>query len=134
MSEWAQQIIEKVNRVNEMAKNHDWLANMTYEQLAEVKKSVIERMDAEKDNIKKQLSSELKAKLDLYGLDASDIGLGSKQKKETKKREIDPNKPCSICDCVTNPPHDARSHRSQEPKKAFTKAELEERGMVKVQH
>jgi hypothetical protein len=40
--------------------------------------------------------------------------------------------PCSICGFETSPPHDARKHRSQMKKKAFTAAELTEKGLTKV--
>ena len=39
--------------------------------------------------------------------------------------------PCPICGFKTNPPHDKRSHRTQEPKKPFTEAELKAKGMRK---
>jgi hypothetical protein len=49
-----------------------------------------------------------------------------------KQRQRDPNKPCDICGFVTDPPHDGRVHRSQgDKKKAFTAAELTEKGYKK---
>ena len=39
---------------------------------------------------------------------------------------------CPICNFRTKPPHDRRSHRSQERKKPFTARELEERGLVRA--
>lgn len=48
-----------------------------------------------------------------------------------KQREMKGG-PCPICDYETNPPHDRRAHRSQEPKEPFTVDELEERGMERV--
>ena len=39
---------------------------------------------------------------------------------------------CPICNFRTNPPHDRRSHRSQQRKKPFTPKELEERGLVRA--
>lgn len=48
-------------------------------------------------------------------------------------RQVDPNKPCPICAFVTDPPHDARAHRSQgKNKKPFTAAELSEKGLSRV--
>ncbi len=40
--------------------------------------------------------------------------------------------PCSICGYKTSPPHDARAHRGQTKKKAFTAAELKDKGLTKV--
>ncbi len=42
------------------------------------------------------------------------------------------DEPCSVCGFKTAPLHDARSHRGQEPKKAFTSAELTAKGLQKV--
>ena len=39
---------------------------------------------------------------------------------------------CPICGFKTNPPHDGRTHRYQDPKKAFTTAQLTAKGMSKV--
>ena len=39
---------------------------------------------------------------------------------------------CPICEFRTTPRHDGRAHRSQEPKRPFTDAELAERGLAKV--
>jgi hypothetical protein len=40
--------------------------------------------------------------------------------------------PCPICGVKTNPHHDGRAHRSQEPKKPFTEEELSEKGLARV--
>jgi hypothetical protein len=40
--------------------------------------------------------------------------------------------PCPICEFKTEPHHDGRAHRSQEPKRPFTEEELSERGLAKV--
>ena len=39
---------------------------------------------------------------------------------------------CPICGFKTNPHHDGRAHRSQEPKRAFTEEELSEKGLTKI--
>jgi hypothetical protein len=39
---------------------------------------------------------------------------------------------CPICHFKTSPLHDGRSHRSQDPKKPFTSAELSKKGLAKV--
>jgi hypothetical protein len=46
---------------------------------------------------------------------------------------VDPTKPCSVCNFITTPNHDARKHRAQgENKKAFNAKELEAFGLKKV--
>ena len=40
--------------------------------------------------------------------------------------------PCPICEFRTEPHHDGRAHRSQEPKRPFTEEELSEKGLAKV--
>lgn len=42
------------------------------------------------------------------------------------------NRPCKICGFATSPPHDARHHRHQEEKRAFTPEELQKRGLTRV--
>src|SRR5262245_43116575 len=42
------------------------------------------------------------------------------------------NAPCPICGFLTNPPHDRRAHRTQEPKRPFTAEELKTRGYAKA--
>lgn len=41
--------------------------------------------------------------------------------------------PCPLCDFKTNPPHDRRKHRSQDPKAPFTIQELEQLGLTRVE-
>jgi hypothetical protein len=40
--------------------------------------------------------------------------------------------PCPICEFLTIPPHDRRTHRNQKKKAPFSAAELKEKGLVKV--
>ena len=48
-------------------------------------------------------------------------------------RQVNTTRPCPICGFLTNPPHDARAHRSQgDKKKAFTAEELSAKGMAKA--
>lgn len=48
-------------------------------------------------------------------------------------RQRDPNAPCSVCNFVTTPAHDARKHRAQgDNKKPFTPKELADLGLAKV--
>jgi hypothetical protein len=50
---------------------------------------------------------------------------------EAPKRQVR-DIPCPICEFKTEPHHDGRAHRSQEPKKPFTEEELSEKGLAKV--
>ena len=41
--------------------------------------------------------------------------------------------PCSYCGFKTDPPHDGRAHRNQDPKGRFTAKELKKLNLVKVE-
>jgi DNA repair exonuclease SbcCD ATPase subunit len=43
-----------------------------------------------------------------------------------------PKGTCPICDYATKPPHDKRSHKSQQKKRPFTADELDHRSLVRV--
>ena len=43
-----------------------------------------------------------------------------------------PKGACPICEYATKPPHDKRSHRSQQKKRPFTAEELNQRSLVRV--
>ena len=43
-----------------------------------------------------------------------------------------PRETCPICEYATKPPHDKRSHRSQQKKRPFTADELNQRSLVRV--
>jgi hypothetical protein len=43
-----------------------------------------------------------------------------------------PRGTCPICEYTTKPPHDKRSHRSQQKKRPFTADELNQRSLVRV--
>src|ERR1700704_4798532 len=43
-----------------------------------------------------------------------------------------PRGACPICEYTTKPPHDKRSHKSQQKKRPFTADELEQRSLVRV--
>ena len=46
---------------------------------------------------------------------------------------VDPTKPCSVCNFLTTPNHDARKHRAQgDAKKPFSVKELEAFGLKKA--
>lgn len=50
----------------------------------------------------------------------------------SRKGAVSPQKPCPVCGFQTDPPHDARRHRGQSRKRAFTAKELAAMDMVKV--
>ena len=43
-----------------------------------------------------------------------------------------PKGTCPICEYATKPPHDKRSHKSQQKKRPFTNEELDQRSLVRV--
>ena len=43
-----------------------------------------------------------------------------------------PKGTCPICEYATKPPHDKRSHKSQQKKRPFTADELDQRNLVRV--
>jgi hypothetical protein len=43
-----------------------------------------------------------------------------------------PRGTCPICEYTTKPPHDKRSHKSQQKKRPFTADELQQRSLVRV--
>src|SRR6202011_13995 len=43
-----------------------------------------------------------------------------------------PKGTCPICEYATKPPHDKRSHKSQQKKRPFTSDELDQRSLVRV--
>jgi hypothetical protein len=81
-----------------------------------------------------QAVAELKALGLNYALVNGDAGAKSAKAVEEPVRSKGSVKdgPCPVCEFRTSPPHDARSHRSQKKKKAFTAAELTEKGLTKV--
>lgn len=57
-----------------------------------------------------------------------ELGYNGAPKKKTGSRNTDPSKRhCPLCDADG---HDARAHRTQDPKKKFTQKELQERGLA----
>jgi hypothetical protein len=114
-----------------------WVESLSFEELAQLKKVVMDKMDREKSTVRDQLAHDLQAKLSLYGFTASELGLTSGTPARAprkaagegsgKGRIKDPTKPCPVCERATDPPHDKRQHRgTPDP---FTDADLEARGM-----
>jgi len=94
--------------------------------------------DAKKD----ALEAAHKAIADLHALGfdfrlvegpGTSTGRGRKEHSETEApRRQARDIPCPICKYKTEPHHDGRAHRSQEPKRPFTDVELAERGLTKL--
>lgn len=104
------------------------------EELAQVKEAAGDKIEGMKHLVVQQFKEDLQRKMSLFGITASDLGLGTPAKapKRATQRQTKGG-PCKICEFETAPAHDARAHKSQgEDKKAFTGKELEERGMSKV--
>lgn len=90
------------------------------------------------DNAKKEALAKAEAAIaDLNGLGfAYRLTEGDAVPKKRGTRAgagtVDPTKPCSVCNFLTEPNHDARKHRAQgDNKKAFTVKELEAFGLKK---
>jgi hypothetical protein len=58
------------------------------------------------------------------------ISSGQESRKGT--RQVNAERPCPICGFRTEPPHDARRHRGQDPKRPFTDEELKANNMRRV--
>jgi len=113
--------------------------------MAETKKDQYHKQLAQLEALKQEAIAELESVLQAAQehvervqaeLDELTGGTGTRGGKKplvkTAKRVIDPNKPCSICGFATVPNHDARKHRAQEEKKAFTAKELSNLGLQKA--
>ena len=62
-----------------------------------------------------------------------DVASAKKRSAREGAGQIDPTKPCSVCNFLTTPNHDARKHRAQgDNKKPFTAKDLEQFGLKKV--
>jgi hypothetical protein len=107
-------------------------------------KSAIERireLDAERANLFEQAKEEALKKatdaitdLIALGLDYQLISGAAKPAKTSTEKVLGTAKdaPCPICEFLTIPPHDRRTHRNQKKKAPFSPAELKEKGLVKV--
>lgn len=103
-----------------MAKNAIENVLKIQEQYEQARKAAVQEIQAQIKELNDQLRS--------LGVDSGN-GVARKAAGTRQKSEA----PCSVCGFKTNPPHDARAHRSQGKKKeAFNKAHLDERGLAKV--
>lgn len=88
----------------------------------------IEEIDTQILELKRERQQELLAELKALGLDVLPQTRKAGDRKERERKDV----PCPICKFKTSPLHDARSHRQQNPKKAFTESELTAKGLAKV--
>lgn len=104
-------------------------------------KSLEVEMDSLKADAKQQALEEISGNLDLLKRLGFSYRLVEGSERRTRvgagrdgvTRQRDPEKPCPICNFVTDPPHDARRHRSQgESKKPFNAEQLAQFGLAKV--
>jgi hypothetical protein len=107
-------------------------------------KSAIERireLDAERATLFEQAKEEALKKatdaitdLIALGLDYQLISGAAKPARTGTEKVLGTAKdaPCPICEFLTIPPHDRRTHRNQKRKAPFSAAELKEKGLVKV--
>jgi hypothetical protein len=107
-------------------------------------KSAIERikeLDAERARLFEQAKEEALQKATAAITDLIALGLdyqlvsGASKLAKTGPTEIlgtPKDAPCAICEFLTIPPHDRRTHRNQKKKAPFSAAELKEKGLVKV--
>jgi hypothetical protein len=107
-------------------------------------KSAIERikeLDAERVSLFEQAKEEALKKatdaisdLIALGLDYQLTNGAAKPAKSPTAKVLGTAKdvPCPICEFLTIPPHDRRTHRNQKKKAPFSAAELKEKGLVKV--
>jgi hypothetical protein len=107
-------------------------------------KSAIERikeLDAERASLFEQAKEEALQKATEAITDLIALGLdyqlvkGAPKPAKSEPGEIlgtVKDSPCPICEFLTIPPHDRRSHRNQKKKAPFSAAELKEKGLVKV--
>jgi hypothetical protein len=65
------------------------------------------------------------------GTDKPRSPIKEKSGAKATKRQLK-NVACPVCGFRTSPPHDARSHRGQNPKRAFTTEELTAKKLSKV--
>lgn len=105
----------------------------------------IRQLDQEKARIMGEAKSEAmrKAQVALDELNAlgfnyrlSEGGAGRRSAAEGSRRgtrQVNPDRACPVCGFRTEPPHDARAHRTQgNNKRAFTADELSARGLRKA--
>jgi single-stranded DNA-specific DHH superfamily exonuclease len=123
------------------------MANETISPRPEKKMTVLEqikKLDEQRSKLLESAKAEALKKAEEAVAELNEIGFtyrlvegdGASPKKKGSRAgagTVDPAKPCSVCNFLTTPNHDARKHRSQgESKKAFTAKELEAFGLKKA--
>lgn len=98
----------------------------------------IKKLEGRKQEAIKQLVAERDAKVKEYNDALAELGYKDEDEepeptavKEKRQRKA-PEGPCPICNFATEPAHDGRKHRQQNPKGPFTAAELAKFGLKKV--
>ncbi len=111
------------------------VANSVLEQLKKLDEQRAKLLDGAKAEALKK-AEEAVAELTELGFRYHLVEGGAAPKKRAARAgagTVDPDKPCSVCNFVTVPNHDARKHRAQgDAKKAFTAKELEAFGLKKA--
>jgi hypothetical protein len=105
----------------------------------------IKKLDEERSKILEGAKNEALARaaeaineLTALGFDYELIELarGTARKTRTARKgsapDHHPKGTCPICEYATKPPHDKRSHKSQQKKRPFTADELHQRSLVRV--
>jgi len=102
------------------------------------------RLDAEAARIRSEAAEELLQTARAALAEANEFGFnyeivqkgrrmpGAAEVSRKGTRQVNASRPCPICDFATVPPHDARRHRGQDPKRPFTAAELADVGMSRA--
>jgi len=112
------------------------MANSVLEQLKKLDEQRAKLLDGAKAEALKKAEEAVAELMELgfsYRLVEGDGPAPKKRGSRAGAGTVDPDKPCSVCNFVTVPNHDARKHRAQgESKKAFTAKELEAFGLKKA--
>ena len=114
-----------------------WIESLSYEDAAQLRKLISDKMEREKGAAKEKLVAEFQEKLALYDLSAAEVGFGRAggkgRKGSSDGKRAAPSGACTICNFETDPPHDGRKHRSQgDDKRPFTSKELAALEMKRV--
>jgi len=96
----------------------------------------IKRLDKQREALVQKTKTRLLGEIEVALYDLETVGfhyeLVEKQNGSRLGTRTVKDAPCETCGFKTEPAHDGRMHRSQEPKASFTTEELEARGLKKV--
>lgn len=88
-------------------------------------------IDAVKEEHLQAIDNAIKALAEI-GLHYEVVAVSDVASKPFKQIRTKKGGPCKQCNFETIPPHDKRSHRNQNPKRAFSDAELLKLGLTRV--